>query len=65
MIKIINLYVDNIEIIDYIFFGGEPLLNLEYMEFVSNGLIEQFPQKKFKISVTSNGTLINDKFIAL
>lgn len=45
MIKIINLYVDNIEIIDYIFFGGEPLLNLEYMEFVSNGLIEQFPQK--------------------
>lgn len=65
IIKIINLYVDNIEIIDYIFFGGEPLLNLEYMEYIAKGLVKQYPQKKIKFSVTSNGTLIDDKFISL
>lgn len=51
--------------IDYIFFGGESLLNLEYMEYIAKGLVKQYAQKKIKFSVTSNGTLIDDKFISL
>lgn len=63
--KLVELYLPDIEDLDYIFFGGEPLLDLDYIEAVSQYISANFSQINIDYSFTSNGTLINDRFITL
>lgn len=63
--RLINIYGDKFECLDYIFFGGEPLLNLNYIDSCAKSLIEVFTDKKILFSATSNGTLINDSFVEI
>ncbi len=63
--QLIDLFALDIDCLDYIFFGGEPLLNLDYVEAMSEYIIRHYPTIAVSFSFTSNGTLINDRFIAL
>lgn len=63
--ELIDLFSADIDCLDYVFFGGEPLLNLDYVETISEYIIRRYPQITVNFSFTSNGTLINDRFIAL
>lgn len=60
---IIDCYRSSISAIDYIFFGGEPLLNDEYIESTCIELSKKFPDKKINYSCTTNGTILTDRFI--
>ncbi|MEF9959806.1 MAG: radical SAM protein [Niameybacter sp.] len=46
-----------------IFFGGEPLMNFDLIKVVVEycKAKEKYTDKKFRFSMTTNGTLINDK----
>ena len=65
MLKLIELYSEQIDDIDYIFFGGEPLLHIKYIEDICRTFTKEKTEKKLSFSFTTNGTLINDKFISL
>lgn len=55
VVRFIEKYFPNVETI--FFFGGEPLLNIEIIEFIC----EHFAKKHFKL--ITNGFYINDKII--
>lgn len=63
--KLIELYLPDVDCLDYVFFGGEPLLDLDYIESVSQYISTNYSQINVDFSFTSNGTLINDRFISL
>lgn len=63
--KLIDLYKTEISCLDYVFFGGEPLLNLDYVEKICEYISEHYSDLVIDYSFTSNGTLIDDKFIDL
>ena len=65
MAQLIDLFAPDIDCLDYVFFGGEPLLNLDYVEEMSEFIVKRYPTLNINFSFTSNGTLINEKFIAL
>lgn len=46
-----------------VFFGGEPLLNFNTLKEVVK-YCESLKHKRFKYSITTNGTIINDEIIA-
>jgi uncharacterized protein len=50
---------------EVVFFGGEPLLNFQLIQYVVGFCkeIELRERRKFKFSVTTNGTVINDEII--
>lgn len=48
-----------------VFFGGEPLLNLDVIEKTIEYANEKYPNRKFSYSTTTNGTLLSDKFIQM
>ena len=47
------------------FFGGEPLLNLDIIKYMINYVHEHYPEKKFSFSMTTNGTILNPSIISL
>jgi uncharacterized protein len=49
--------------ITIIFFGGEPLLKFDIMEYTVKFVREKYPEKNVAFSVTTNGTILNDKII--
>lgn len=63
--EIINLYDSDIDYVDYIFFGGEPLLNIDYITSLCDFLTNKYKSKIFCFSFTTNGTLIDERFIDL
>lgn len=65
IVKLIDLYLSDIEHLDYVFFGGEPLLDVNYILSIADFLTKRYPMIRIDFSLTSNGTLINDKFIEL
>lgn len=65
MAQLIDLFAPDIDCLDYVFFGGEPLLNLDYVEEMSEFIVKHYPALTINFSFTSNGTLINERFIAL
>ncbi len=44
-----------------IFFGGEPLIKFNLIEYTVNCVKEKYPDMKIGYSITTNGTLINRK----
>ena len=44
-------------------FGGEPLLNLDMMEYICSKFSERDPEVEF--GIVTNGTLINEQFIQI
>lgn len=64
-----SLVVSNNNILEIIFFGGEPLLNqnliFEITSFVENELKNEFPKIKYHYHITTNLTILNDKLINL
>lgn len=65
MIRLIHLFDSDIDTVEYIFFGGEPLLNLNYIDLMCETIRSQFSNLTINFSFTSNGTLIDAKFIEL
>lgn len=63
--QLIELYLSDIDRIDFVFFGGEPLLDLNYVNSMCEYISNRYPYLTIDYSFTSNGTLINDSFIAL
>ena len=55
IVDFIKKYMNHINTI--FFFGGEPLLNIEAIEYIC----KEFPEKKF--SLITNGTILNDDII--
>lgn len=55
----------NTEVLNVTFFGGEPLLNFDVMKKIVIYCREKEKEngKKFKFSVSTNGTIINDEII--
>lgn len=66
--SIIN-YIDNyirnnkVEYLRIAFYGGEPLLNFEGLQYVYDRVIKQFPKLKKDFMVITNGYLLNEKAI--
>jgi uncharacterized protein len=58
----IHLKLKEIEIT---FFGGEPFLNFKTIEFVLNYIKENYPDRKIRYSITTNGTVLNERLINL
>ena len=46
-----------------IFFGGEPLLKFDIMQYTVQHFKEKYPHRKVHYSITTNGTLINEEII--
>lgn len=46
-----------------IFFGGEPLLKFDIMQYTVQHFKEKYPHRKVGYSITTNGTLINEEII--
>jgi uncharacterized protein len=46
-----------------IFFGGEPLLKFDIMQYTVQHFKEKYPHRKVRYSITTNGTLINEEII--
>ncbi len=63
--NLIDIYKKEVSSLDYVFFGGEPLLNLNYVEKVCEYITKQYSGLVVDYSFTSNGTLIDDRFIDL
>lgn len=55
----------NLKEIEITFFGGEPLLNFKTIAFVLNYIKENYPDRKIKYSITTNGTVLNNRLIEL
>ena len=55
----INLYYDDFDVLDFVLFGGEPLLNINYIKQISEYLTDTFFDKVIDFSITTNGTLID------
>ena len=51
--------------ISIIFFGGEPLLNLEIIKFTIDHCKKEYSNIKFNFSITTNGTIITDEIIKI
>jgi radical SAM protein with 4Fe4S-binding SPASM domain len=51
--------------IDICFFGGEPLLKPEIIEFTIDTVKNKYPKHKFSFSITTNGTIFNNRIINL
>lgn len=47
--------------INLIFFGGEPLIRFDLIEYTTNVVKEKYPNWDVGFSITTNGTLINNK----
>jgi radical SAM protein with 4Fe4S-binding SPASM domain len=62
---LINKNPDETSIINLIFFGGEPLLNLPVIKFTINHFKEKYPQRRIAYSITTNGTIMNNEIIQL
>lgn len=45
--NLINIYENKVDLIDFIFFGGEPLLNLNYIENMCRFLTYTYKTKKY------------------
>ena len=63
--QLVRTFGGEIDAIDYVFYGGEPLLYKDYIEKVSRHLIRKYSKKKVIFSFFSNGTLIDDNFVNL
>lgn len=63
--NLLNLYRSDIDHLDYVFFGGEPLLLPNYVEKVCSFISDHYIDIATTYSITSNGTLINEEFITL
>ena len=63
--QLVILFGEKVDAIDYVFYGGEPLLYKEYIDKVSSHLIRKYSRKKIVFSFFSNGTLIDDNFVNL
>lgn len=64
--KILDKFFNEFDVIEGIqFFGGEPLLNLELIEYICEkiNLINKKRNTKTILGLITNGTLINDDFI--
>ena len=61
--NVIDTYAHDFDYLDYIFFGGEPMLEKKYIEQMCSFLNNKYKDKKILFSITSNGTLIDDCFI--
>jgi radical SAM protein with 4Fe4S-binding SPASM domain len=46
-----------------IFFGGEPLLKFDIMQYTVQHFKEKYPSRKVNYSITTNGTLLNEEII--
>jgi radical SAM protein with 4Fe4S-binding SPASM domain len=62
---LVNKNPDATSLINIIFFGGEPLLNLPIIKFTINHFKEKYPQRRIAYSITTNGTIINNEIIQL
>ena len=47
------------------FFGGEPLLNFEAIEYTISLFKNKYPQQKVGYSITTNGTILDEKIISV
>jgi radical SAM protein with 4Fe4S-binding SPASM domain len=47
--------------VNIIFFGGEPMMRFDIMERLTLKIREAFPDRTLGFSITTNGTLINDR----
>lgn len=68
IIKILNFLDKNNpvdESVTLIFFGGEPLLKLDIIEFTIRYVKANFPKGRFNYSITTNGTLLNERILTL
>lgn len=56
---------EHFEMLQMIFFGGEPLMNIKVISYLLNGIQNIAKEKDFKMSLTfvTNGTLITKRFI--
>lgn len=61
----LKMFSDDFESVDYVFFGGEPLIFLKYIEKMCKVLNKNFNNKSLHFSITTNGTLINNHVIKL
>jgi uncharacterized protein len=54
---------DKEKTITIIFFGGEPLLKFDIMEYTIKFVREKYPEKNVAFSITTNGTILNNQII--
>lgn len=52
---------DDYQFIDITFTGGEPLLNIRFIEEITNRLCSEFSSDELCFSIITNGTLLNKK----
>lgn len=50
--------------INLIFFGGEPLMKFDIIQFTINHCKEAYPDRQFGYSMTTNGTILNGKILS-
>lgn len=50
---------NNLDIINIVWSGGEPLLNISAIEYIYNELIKQLPDDVLNVSIYTNGTLLS------
>ena len=65
LIDFINTEPNVAEKINIRFFGGEPLLRINFIEKIINLLNSNILNKKIKYNIFTNGILINDKVIKM
>lgn len=61
LIAAISTCTEEASKINIIFFGGEPLIRFNIIERMTLNLKRTFPKKEIGFSITTNGTLINEK----
>ena len=65
--RLFSLYENEIDLFDFCFFGGEPLIDLNYIEKMSFFLRKLCKEKgkELTLSIITNGTLISERFVQI
>ena len=67
--KVISYVMDsrantNAKTTSFVFFGGEPLLKFDIIEYTVSYINNNYPNQHVEYSITTNGTIVNDNILS-